>query len=269
VKRSPNGITVDPAYVLYSDYDDPADRRVAAVKRDWWQGILTDLEACKYPITGAMLTRLTRYTNSAEATLRRKEYGDSRRSAQLEGVKSERPQPEPGAEPVSAGEAPQKKRPRTGADLHRNSGSVPMASLPVTDRARRPSCPVDRFVPEEVQSRSRRQAAEGSIVCAGASPAESDPGARNTLGFAQDVAAEAVSFQRLVAHTFGPDGALFTRRECAMGSDYAVSPGRAPTSLPSSQDWAHGVVGVLEDFQRHTAEALQRLRDYLDFGYLD
>ena len=260
---------MDPAYVLYPDYDDPADRRVAAVKRDWWQGILTDLEARKYPITGAMLARLTRYTKSAEATLRRKEYGDRRRSAPAEGVESDRPQPEPVTDPISAGEAPQKKRPRTGADLHRNSGGVPIASMPVADRARRPSCPVDRFVPEEVQSRSRRQAAEGSIVRAGASPAESDPGARNTLGFAQDVAAEAVSFQRLVAHTFGPDGALFTRRECAMGSDYAVSPGRAPTSLPSSQDWAHGVVGVLEDFQRHTAEALQRLRDYLDFGYLD
>ena len=81
------------------------------------------------------------------------------------------------------------------------------------------------------------------------------------------MAAEAVAFQRLIAHTFGSDGALFTRGECAMGSDYTASSSRAPTTLPTAQEWAHGVVGVLEDFQKHTTEALQRLRDYLDYGY--
>ena len=77
-----DGITIHPAYALYSSYEDKLDtKRTAAVKRDWWKAILVQLEANGGVVTAIMDERLARYTQSARSTEARKNYGDRRRTS--------------------------------------------------------------------------------------------------------------------------------------------------------------------------------------------
>ena len=75
-----DGVTVHPAYAQYSSYEDKLDKRPAAVKRDWWKDIFTQLEARGSVETVIMNERLARYTQSARSTEARKNYGDRRRA---------------------------------------------------------------------------------------------------------------------------------------------------------------------------------------------
>jgi hypothetical protein len=75
-----DGVTVHPAYAQYSSYEDKLDKRPVAVKRDWWVGILVQLEANGGVVTVTMIERLARYTQSARSTEARKKYGDRRRA---------------------------------------------------------------------------------------------------------------------------------------------------------------------------------------------
>ena len=75
-----DGVTVHPAYEQCSSYEDKLDKRPAAVKRDWWRDILTQLEANGSVVTVTMNERLARYTQSARSTEARKNYGDRRRA---------------------------------------------------------------------------------------------------------------------------------------------------------------------------------------------
>ena len=65
---------------IHPTYEDRLDKRPAAIKRDWWKVILTQLEANGGVVTVIMNERLTRYTQSARNTETRKGYGDRRRS---------------------------------------------------------------------------------------------------------------------------------------------------------------------------------------------
>ena len=65
---------------IHPTYEDRLDKRPAAIKRDWWKVILTQLEANGGVVTVIMNERLTRYTHSARSTEARKGYGDRRRS---------------------------------------------------------------------------------------------------------------------------------------------------------------------------------------------
>ncbi len=67
-----DGVIVHPAYSQYFPYENKLDRRPAAVKRDWWKGILTQVEANGGVVTVIMNERLTRYTQSARSTEARK-----------------------------------------------------------------------------------------------------------------------------------------------------------------------------------------------------
>ena len=75
-----DGVTVHPAYAQYSFYEDKLDKRPAAVKRDWWKDIFTQLEARGSVETVIMNERLARYTQPARSTEARKNYGDRRRA---------------------------------------------------------------------------------------------------------------------------------------------------------------------------------------------
>jgi hypothetical protein len=77
----PLDLAVHPVYAASAVYEDESDRRVSAVKRDWWQQFLAQRESHGYETSPAMSARLLRYEKSATSTENRRKYGDRRRSS--------------------------------------------------------------------------------------------------------------------------------------------------------------------------------------------
>ena len=77
----PLDLAVHPVYAASAIYEDESDRRVSAVKRDWWQQFLALRESRGYETSPAMSARLLRYETSATNTENRRKYGDRRRSS--------------------------------------------------------------------------------------------------------------------------------------------------------------------------------------------
>ena len=95
-----------PVYEADSNYEDPADRRVAAQKRGWWEQFLAQRSLRGYEPSVAMHERLRRYQRIAASTEARRRYPDHRRGSQ----------PALRAEP-QADSQPRTKRPRNDGSL--------------------------------------------------------------------------------------------------------------------------------------------------------